>query len=85
MRQIDAALERYRVARADLDAAIRNGAHESAVDVLLDAAIEAAAAYVEMPAQVPKDLADKIEVLIADGDWEQHAPIVLNDARRLAA
>ena len=57
----------------------------AAVLAILMAPPAAAAAYIEMPAEVPQDLADKIEVIIADGDWSEHATVLLCDARRLAA
>ena len=85
MRDLDISLERYRAARAKLDAAVASGASDAMIEALLDRAIDAAAAYIEMPAEVPQDLADKIEVIIADGDWTEHAPVLLCDARRLAA
>ncbi|WP_337846834.1 hypothetical protein [Sphingomonas sp.] len=85
MRDLDISLERYRAARAKLDEAVAAGATDAMIERLLDRAIDAAAAYIEMPAEVPQDLADKIEVIIADGDWSEHATVLLCDARRLAA
>ena len=84
-RGADLALQAYRAARRQYDQAVAAGQPECVLDALLDMAIDAAAAYVEMPAEVPQDLADKIEVIIADGDWERDAAALLADARRLAA
>ena len=50
----------------------------------VDEAVEAADAALRLPARTISDLADKLRLLLADGDWEEHAAFLIADADRLA-